>query len=152
MRATRLVITLLAFLPSLFIIKADETELTEMRLVSDSLIYMIQSNVDCDGQKKFAELTFGDRGFNAGLLFATVSVKYSFCFFNPSKYIGFITVGDCLIFVDKSGLTHMDWFDYLPNKHIFHSTEVSARDGTACWNFILFSKTDIVLQSVSKGW
>jgi len=40
MRATRLVITLLAFLPSLFIIKADETELTEMRLVSDSLIYM----------------------------------------------------------------------------------------------------------------
>ncbi len=52
MRATRLVITLLAFLPSLFIIKADETELTEMRLVSDSLIYMIQSNVDCDSQKK----------------------------------------------------------------------------------------------------
>lgn len=52
MRATRLVITLLAFLPSLFIIKADETELTEMRLVSDSLIYMIHSNVDCDGQKK----------------------------------------------------------------------------------------------------
>ena len=51
MRATRLVITLLAFLPSLFIIKADETELTEMRLVSDSLIYMIHSNVDCDGQK-----------------------------------------------------------------------------------------------------
>lgn len=51
MRATRFVITLLAFLPSLFIIKADETELTEMRLVSDSLIYMIQSNVDCDGQK-----------------------------------------------------------------------------------------------------
>ena len=79
MRATRLVITLLAFLPSLFIIKADETELTEMRLVSDSLIYMIQSNVDCDGQKKFAELTFGDRGFNAGLLFATVTVKYNFC-------------------------------------------------------------------------
>ena len=36
MRATRLVITLLAFLPSLFIIKADETELTEMRLVSDT--------------------------------------------------------------------------------------------------------------------
>ena len=79
MRATRLVITLLAFLPSLFIIKADETELTEMRLVSDSLIYMIHSNVDCDGQKKFAELTFGDRGFNAGLLFATVTVKYNFC-------------------------------------------------------------------------
>ena len=118
MRATRLVITLLAFLPSLFIIKADETELTEMRLVSDSLIYMIHSNVDCDGQKKFAELTFGDRGFNAGLLFATVTVKYNFCGF----------------------------------KRIFHSTEVSARDGTACWNFILFSKTDIVLQSVSKGW
>ena len=56
MRATRLVITLLAFLPSLFIIKADETELTEMRLVSDSLIYMIQSNVDCDGQKKGYDL------------------------------------------------------------------------------------------------
>jgi len=113
---------------------------------------MIQSNVDCDGQKKFAELTFGDRGFNAGLLFATVTVKYNFCGFKPSKYIGFITIGDCLIFVDKSGLTHMDWFNYLPNKRIFHSTEVSARDGTACWNFILFSKTDIVLQSVSKGW
>mgnify|MGYP002663542331 CR=1 FL=1 len=56
MRATRLVIILLAFLPSLFIIKADETELTEMRLVSDSLIYMIQSNVDCDGQKKGYDL------------------------------------------------------------------------------------------------
>ena len=83
MRATRLVITLLAFLPSLFIIKADETELTEMRLVSDSLIYMIHSNVDCDGQKKFAELTFGDRGFNAGLLFATVTVKYNFCGLKP---------------------------------------------------------------------
>ena len=31
MRATRLAITLLAFLPSLFIIKADETELTTVK-------------------------------------------------------------------------------------------------------------------------
>ena len=83
MRATRLVITLLAFLPSLFIIKADETELTEMRLVSDSLIYMIQSNVDCDGQKKFAELTYGDAGVNAGLIVAPVTVKYKCVGYKP---------------------------------------------------------------------
>ena len=152
MKTKRLIITLLAFLPSLFTIKADKAELTEMRLVSDSLIHMIQSNVDCDGQKKFAELTFGDRGFNAGLLFATVIVKYNLCGFNPSKYIGFLTIGDYLIFVDKSCLKHMDWFEYLTTKRIFHSTEVSTRDGTAYWNFILFSKTDIVLQSESKGW
>lgn len=148
----RFIIILLFLLPSLFFIKAENVELTEMRLVSDSLILAIQSNVNCDGQKEFAELSFGDKGFNAGLLFATVVVKYNLCGFNPSKYIGFLTIGDYLVFIDKSCLKHMDWFKYLPNKRFFHSSEMSTRDGTAYWNFILLSKTDIILQSVSRGW